>query len=295
MLSSSSTLFASACLVAALTAQVSAHTLIMPAIGVKGQGARTDVRRPAFKNECGGANPSLISSSTIVPARADGTFDVKVTNFNGGRDGSLHVDMQVDASGTGQGPFVPGSVPKNGELDPTAAKTIDVTAQLPPGTVCRGGAGKNVCLVTFTAAGGFGNCVAVSKAATKRELSAWGSRAARFYRVVDKRGDALQDAEDSFFADDLDNRDLNVDLTSAEDDFFSDDDDLTKRDQAEDDFLTDDSGDLNIDLTSAEDDFFSDDDELKKRDQAEDDFFSDDGELRRRDQAEDDFFADDLD
>ena len=37
--------------------------------------------------------------------------------------------------------------------------------QLPAGTACTGGATGNKCLVSFTTAGGFGNCVAVSQGA----------------------------------------------------------------------------------------------------------------------------------
>ena len=40
-----------------------------------------------------------------------------------------------------------------------------VTVQLPAGTTCAGGATKNLCLVSFTTAGGFGNCVVVQKGA----------------------------------------------------------------------------------------------------------------------------------
>ena len=35
--------------------------------------------------------------------------------------------------------------------------------QLPAGTTCTGGASKNLCLVSFTTAGGFGNCVVVQQ------------------------------------------------------------------------------------------------------------------------------------
>ena len=46
---------------------------------------------------------------------------------------------------------------------PTNVGSQPLTVQLPAGTTCSGGAGKNTCLVSFTTAGGFGNCVAVTQ------------------------------------------------------------------------------------------------------------------------------------
>ena len=38
-----------------------------------------------------------------------------------------------------------------------------ITAQLPPGTTCTGGADKNRCLIAMTASDGSGNCLVVSQ------------------------------------------------------------------------------------------------------------------------------------
>jgi hypothetical protein len=72
--------------------------------------------------------------------------------------------MQVDAAGTGA-KFVAGKVTTNGQLAPTDQATEKVTASLPAGTKCTGGASGNLCLASFTTAGGFGNCVVVQQGA----------------------------------------------------------------------------------------------------------------------------------
>lgn len=46
---------------------------------------------------------------------------------------------------------------------PTDVGTQNLSVQLPAGTSCTGGASKNLCLVSFTTAGGFGNCVVVQQ------------------------------------------------------------------------------------------------------------------------------------
>jgi hypothetical protein len=84
--------------------------------------------------------------------------------FSSGKDGSRQVTMQVDAAGTGA-KFVAGKVTTNGELAPTSKATEKITASLPAGTTCTGGASGDLCLASFTTAGGFGNCVVVQQGA----------------------------------------------------------------------------------------------------------------------------------
>lgn len=72
--------------------------------------------------------------------------------------------MQVDAAGTGA-KFVAGQVTANGQAAPATTGTEKVTAALPAGTKCSGGAAGNKCLVSFKTAGGFGNCVVVQQGA----------------------------------------------------------------------------------------------------------------------------------
>jgi hypothetical protein len=81
-----------------------------------------------------------------------------------GKDGSRQVTMTVDAAGTGA-KFVAGKVTANGQAAPATTGTEKITASLPAGTTCTGGATKNKCLASFTTAGGFGNCVVIQQGA----------------------------------------------------------------------------------------------------------------------------------
>ena len=72
--------------------------------------------------------------------------------------------MEVDASGTGAN-FVAGKVTANGEAAPASTGTEKITASLPAGTACSGGASGDLCLASFKTAGGFGNCVVVQQGA----------------------------------------------------------------------------------------------------------------------------------
>ncbi|KAI9147302.1 hypothetical protein HJFPF1_13341 [Paramyrothecium foliicola] len=145
-------------------ARVAGHAAISPAMGVSGTAARSDVQRPSNNNPCGrNADMSSIDSSTAATADASGSFTVSIENFNGGRDGSRQVTMKVDASGTGDN-FVAGTVSANGQAAPRGTGTEQITASLPSGTQCTGGASGNLCIASFTTAGGFGNCVVVQQA-----------------------------------------------------------------------------------------------------------------------------------
>lgn len=46
---------------------------------------------------------------------------------------------------------------------PTTVGSAQIAVSLPAGTKCTGGTAGNLCLVSFTTAGGFGNCVAVAQ------------------------------------------------------------------------------------------------------------------------------------
>jgi hypothetical protein len=72
--------------------------------------------------------------------------------------------MQVDAAGTGA-KFVTAQVTANGEAAPASTGTEKITASLPAGTTCTGGASGDLCLASFKTAGGFGNCVVVQQGA----------------------------------------------------------------------------------------------------------------------------------
>ncbi|KAF1946781.1 hypothetical protein EJ02DRAFT_335169 [Clathrospora elynae] len=154
----------SSALLAFSAVEVSAHAAINPALGVKGTAVRNDVQRPSAAKPCGNAALTGIDASTAVQADAAGAFTVNVTNFNGGKDGSRSVTMQVDAAGTGA-KFVAGKVTTNGVAAPATTGTDKVTASLPAGTKCTGGASGDLCLASFKTAGGFGNCVVVQQGA----------------------------------------------------------------------------------------------------------------------------------
>jgi hypothetical protein len=160
---------------------VAAHAAINPALGVKATAVRNDVQRPSNNKPCGNAALTAIDTSTAVTADASGSFTVDVENFNGlvlppwpgiqyanlsfsGKDGSRSVTMQVDPAGTGAN-FVAGQVTANGEAAPATTGTEKITASLPAGTTCTGGASGNLCLVSFKTAAGFGNCVVVQQGA----------------------------------------------------------------------------------------------------------------------------------
>jgi len=147
-----------------LTSSVNAHAAIAPALGVKGNPVRNDVQRPSGGNPCGNVDIAKnIDTSTPVVADAAGKVSASITNFNPGADGSRSIKtVQVDASGTGKN-FVAAQMLVNGDAAPTDVSTQPLSIQLPANTKCTGGAGKNLCIASFTTTSGFGNCVAVSQ------------------------------------------------------------------------------------------------------------------------------------
>ncbi|KAI0628213.1 hypothetical protein C8Q77DRAFT_479535 [Trametes polyzona] len=169
------TTLATAALCLGLSLQVSAHAVISPALGLQGKPVRNDAQRPKKGKECGNTDiAKTFDSSTAVPVAANGTFPATITNFNGGVDGSRQVTALVDASGTGKS-FVPATVLQNGDRDPKGTGSQPLVVQLPAGTTCTGGASKNKCLVSFTTAGNFGNCVVVQQGASAASGTGSGS------------------------------------------------------------------------------------------------------------------------
>jgi len=161
-----------AAIVVTLSAHAHAHAAIAPVLGVSGAPVRNDVQKPSKATPCGTTNIAAnIDTSTPVAAAADGTFTTTATNFNAGKDGSRQVTLQVDSTGVGK-TFVAGTVSQNGQLAPTNVGSEPIVAALPAGTKCTGGAAGNLCLASFTTAGGFGNCVVVSQGAAAGSTAA---------------------------------------------------------------------------------------------------------------------------
>ncbi|KAF2108605.1 hypothetical protein BDV96DRAFT_692413 [Lophiotrema nucula] len=157
--------------------QVAAHAAINPALGVTGTAVRNDVQRPSANKPCGNADLAAIDTSTAVTADASGSFTTTIQNFNGGQDGSRQVTVQVDAAGTGSN-FVAGDVTANGVAAPANTGSEDITASLPAGTTCSGGASGNLCLASFKTLGGFGNCVVVQQGGAGANVAAGGAATA---------------------------------------------------------------------------------------------------------------------
>ncbi|KAI0701397.1 hypothetical protein BC835DRAFT_246703 [Cytidiella melzeri] len=194
-----SKLFVASAFLLGLTAQVSAHALITPALGVTGAGARSDVQRPSTSTPCGTVNiAQTINTSQAAQLSAQGTVAATITNFNAwvlrgcfrcalslslvfyssGVDGSRDItNVQVDPTGTGKS-FVAATMVVNGIQNPTDVTSQPLTVQLPANTQCIGGTGKNTCLLSFTTAGGFGNCIAVQQGAAAATASVAGNATA---------------------------------------------------------------------------------------------------------------------
>jgi len=150
--------------VLAMSTQVYGHAAVANPIGVTGTLVRADALRPNAQEPCGavtGTIASLLDKSVPVVANGN-TFSTTITDFNAGQDGSRQVTAAVDATGVGK-TFTAATVTKNGDLAPTAAGSQQLTVELPAGTTCTGGTDKNLCLVQFITAGGFGNCIAVQQ------------------------------------------------------------------------------------------------------------------------------------
>ncbi|TFK93364.1 hypothetical protein K466DRAFT_594484 [Polyporus arcularius HHB13444] len=151
-------LVATVALLLSVSLQAHAHAAISPVLGVNGTPKRSDVQRPSDAKPCGNANiAQTLDSSKAVQLKADNTFSTTIQNFNAGVDGSLQVDkVLVDATGTGK-KFVAA------QMNPPTVTSAAISVKLPGGTTCQGGKDKDLCLVSFKTAGGFGNCVVVQQ------------------------------------------------------------------------------------------------------------------------------------
>jgi hypothetical protein len=79
----SKSFIASIFLIASISS-VDAHAGVSPALGVKGQLARSDVQRPSANSPCGNTNiPQNLDTSTAIQADANGNFSPTITDFNG--------------------------------------------------------------------------------------------------------------------------------------------------------------------------------------------------------------------
>ncbi|KAJ6618928.1 hypothetical protein B0H10DRAFT_1913187 [Mycena sp. CBHHK59/15] len=164
-----------------MTARVSAHGGVSPALGVTGTFTKADVQRVVAGSDCGSTNvAATIDSSTAVPADpTTGSFSVTGNSFDPGSDGSLSVTALVDTTGTGKSFTGTVDVTTNGNAVQTAStSTQPIVAALPAGTKCTGGAAGNLCLVAFKTTAGFQNCVVVSQGAASNAAAAAGTAAA---------------------------------------------------------------------------------------------------------------------
>ncbi|KDQ08442.1 hypothetical protein BOTBODRAFT_59302 [Botryobasidium botryosum FD-172 SS1] len=169
-------------LVLALGLQAHAHNAFVPMLGVSGTPARSDVQRPSAAKPCGNAALSAVSTSTAATIAADGTMTITSTDFNAGADGSRAIkSISLDTTATGKSfKALPASaIVKNGDANPTTVGSQTLTVQVPAGTKCTGGSGKNLCLMSITSTAGFGNCVVGKQAAAKRDYHPHGSREVR--------------------------------------------------------------------------------------------------------------------
>jgi len=148
--------------VAALAAQALAHTMVAPALGVKGTPIRADTQRPSTAKPCGNVALSAIDTSTAITMNGL-SFTATSTAFNANKDGTMVFTAQVDATGTGKG-LKAATITKNGLASPKVGDKSQLAVSLPAGTKCTGGKTKDLCLVSFKSASGFGNCVVVKQA-----------------------------------------------------------------------------------------------------------------------------------
>jgi hypothetical protein len=67
----------------ASTSSINAHAVVAPALGVKGNPARSDVQRPSQAKPCGNINIAQnLDTSTAVKANAKGIFAANITGFD---------------------------------------------------------------------------------------------------------------------------------------------------------------------------------------------------------------------
>ncbi|KAJ3758281.1 hypothetical protein FB446DRAFT_651913 [Lentinula raphanica] len=174
-----SKVFVSLSVLLAISAQVSAHAAIAPALGVAGTPVRADVQKPSKASPCGKVDvASNLDTSTPVQAAADGTFTATATDFNAGADGSRSVTAKVDPTAQGTTFNTAVTVSQNGVAAPKTVGSDQIVAALPSGTTCSGGTAGNLCLVQFVTTAGFGNCVVVAQGAATGAAAAANSTTA---------------------------------------------------------------------------------------------------------------------
>ncbi|KAJ6573086.1 hypothetical protein DFH09DRAFT_1246772 [Mycena vulgaris] len=117
------------------------------------------------------AMPSPALGATAVPAQADGTVLLNITNYNAGGDGSRSVSVMVDPTGTGK-KFVAAKMITNGDANPKGTGTEQVKVALPAGTQCTGGKAGNLCLLSVKSTAGFGGCTVASQLSSSPASSA---------------------------------------------------------------------------------------------------------------------------
>ncbi|QRV96159.1 hypothetical protein RhiJN_24177 [Ceratobasidium sp. AG-Ba] len=148
---------------AAFATTVLGHAQVLPPMGINGTPKRSDTQRPSNAKPCGNIALSKIDSSKTIAMNGN-TFNADATNFNKAKDGSMQFTATFDATGTGKG-FKAATITKNGDPAPKAVgQTSQLSVSLPAGTKCTGGKNKDLCLVSFKSASGFGNCVVVKQA-----------------------------------------------------------------------------------------------------------------------------------
>ncbi|KAE9389392.1 hypothetical protein BT96DRAFT_1003291 [Gymnopus androsaceus JB14] len=161
-----SKVFATVSLLFAVSAQINAHAIMTPALGVNGTAVRNDVQRP----------------SSSQPCDANGTFVTNATDFNAyvcfdwiwqrltrcavvaqmDRD---PLAAKVDPTGAGKNFSTVVTVSQERRmLTLLRSAVIRLSLPLPAGTECSGGSARNLCLVQFISSAGFGNCVVVQAA-----------------------------------------------------------------------------------------------------------------------------------
>jgi hypothetical protein len=130
---------------------------------------RSDVTKPNKENPCGatvGTNiADALNSVTPVTVNGDGSFTLNATSFNGQDDGSRFFTAKIDPTGTGKS-FTDVPITTNGNPAPETAGSQSLKASLPAGTKCTGGKNGKQCLLQLVTKAGFGNCVALTTAAT---------------------------------------------------------------------------------------------------------------------------------
>ncbi|KAL5499027.1 hypothetical protein ACEPAH_1545 [Sanghuangporus vaninii] len=147
--------------------QALGHAVITPAIGITSTPVRANAVRVSSTVPCGnGVDIASAIPGSAAAQAAGNAFNVTITNFNGGVDGSTEiVSTLIDPSGTGAS-FTGGSatITTNGVEAPATTGSVPIAGTLPDGLVCTGGNDGASCLVSFATAGGFGNCVLISQA-----------------------------------------------------------------------------------------------------------------------------------